>query len=93
MMLVGGKVDGKVELATNNNDASCNVRAHNWGGIPGVQGHEDAFLRHAVGAALGTEDGEAFVEVAVNTLNDHRIVVFARDDVDVDVQEARCRGE
>ncbi len=86
MMLVGGKVYGKLELATKNNETPCNVRAHNWGGVPSVQRHEDAFLRHTVGTTFITEDLEALAQISVDTFNDHRIVIFARDDVDINVQ-------
>ena len=83
-MMISREIDGELKFSANDDETAGDVSPNDWCTIPSIEGHEDAFLSNTIGPSLIAEDSEGCIKKSVDSLDDHRIVVATRQDMDVD---------
>lgn len=69
------EVNGKGEFAAEGNEAAGNVSTRHGAGVPSVDEQEDSFESNPNGIALICHDAKSFIQIPVDALDKHRIVV------------------
>ena len=69
------EVNGKREFAAEGNEAAGNVSTRHGAGVPSVDEQEDSFESNPNGIALICHDAKPFIQIPVDALDKHRIVV------------------
>ena len=89
-MLVFGVINWEGKLPTDCTKTSRYVSARHRARIPSVKRQKYSFLRYPNRTALGAQNLQTIVEVFVDTLDQHRIVVGAGKNVAVNQEQIQC---
>jgi hypothetical protein len=69
------EIDRKGKLAANSNETAGNVRPGNGAGVPRVEEQEDCLKGYSDRIALVAHYPQALVEIPIDTLDEHGVVV------------------
>ena len=86
-MSTSREIDGKREFAANGNEALGNISIRNRPGVPCVNEKKDGFKGGPDGITSVCHDVKPFIQISIDALNEHRIVVVARQNMIIDVEE------
>jgi len=81
------EIDWKREFAADGNEAAGNVSTWNRTGVPCVNKKKDGFEGDPDGIAFVRHDAKPFIQISIDAFNKHRIVVVARQNMIIDVEE------
>ena len=87
MMFVSRKVNREFEFTACDQKAAQNVGTNHRGRVLGVKSHGDVFKGDTICLALVVENGKARVKESVKTFHNHWVMVFSREDVDINVEQ------
>ena len=82
-MLRGRIIDGEGKFASECNKASREVSAGDGRGVPSVKQKQNGLLRDAHRVPFVAQNGQALVEVAIDSFDDHGVVVIPGQDMAV----------
>ena len=80
------EIDGK-KIVANGDKASGNLSTRNRAGVPSVNEKKDGFECNPDGITFVCHDSKPFIQVSIDALDEHWIVVVARQNVIIDVEE------
>ena len=85
------EIDGKREFAADGNKAAGNVSTRNGAGVPSINEKKDGFDFECDpdGIAFVCHNSKPFVQVSIDALNKHQIMVVARQNVMIDFEEVK----
>ena len=83
------EVDEKREFTADGNKAAGNVGTRNRTGVPCVNEKKDGFEGSPDGIAFVGHDVKPFIQILIDALNEHRIVVVTRQNMIIDVEEIK----
>jgi hypothetical protein len=83
------EIDWKREFAANGNEAAGNVSTRNRTGVPSVNKKKDGFEGNPDGITFICHDTKLFIQVSIDALNEHGVMVVARQNMIVDVEEIK----
>jgi hypothetical protein len=83
------EVDVKREFTADGNEAAGNVSTRNRTGVPSVNKKKDGFESDPDGIAFIRHDAKPFIQVSIDALNEHGVMVVARQNMVVDVEEIK----
>jgi hypothetical protein len=86
-MLVGQEINQKLKFLSCGNKAAGEVGPRNRGTLPCIYQEEDGFHCNSDGTAFIGHNFQSFVEVVVNNLNHHRVVISTGKDVTIELKE------
>ena len=86
-MLVCGEVDWELKFTAKSNEASGEVRPRNGGAVPCIKEEQDSFHSNPDGVPFVCHNFQTFVEIAIDTLDQHAVVITTREDVAVNLKE------
>jgi len=75
-----------LEFSSDSDETSRDIRAWDWAGVPCVDKEEDGFEGDPDAVAFVGHDLETFVEVTINALDQHGVVISPRKDMTVNVE-------
>ena len=81
------EVDGKREFAAGSVETAGYVSTENGAGVPCVNEKKDGFKGKPDGIVFVGHDLKPFIQVSIDALNKHRMVVVAGQTVVIDVEE------
>jgi hypothetical protein len=88
-MFLSRKVDGECKLVAYCNHAAGDVRSWDRTRIPLVNQKKDGFKGYLDGVSLVGHYLQSFVQVVIQSLNQHRVVISSGEDMAVDLQEIK----
>jgi hypothetical protein len=71
------EIDWKREFAADGNEAAGNVSTRNRTGVPSVKKKKDGFESNPDGIAFIRHDVKPFIQVLIDALNEHGVMVVA----------------
>ena len=86
-MLVCGDVDWDLKFTAKSNKASREICTRNGGAVPCIKEEQDRFHSNPDGVTFVGHNFQTFVEIAIDTLDQHTIVISTREDVAINLQE------
>ena len=82
--MISREVDGELKFPANNDETAGDISPNDRCTIPSIEGHEDAFFSDTIGPSFIAEDSERCIKKSVDSLDNHRIMVATRQNMDVD---------
>ena len=86
-MLFCGEVDWELKFTAKSNEASGEVRPRNGGTVPCIKEEQDSFHSNPDGVTFVGHNFQTFVEIAIDALDQHTVVISTREDVAINLQE------
>jgi hypothetical protein len=80
-----GEVDRKGELAADGHETARNVRPGDGTGVPRIKEQEYCLEGYPDRIALVTHDPQGLIEILIDTLNEHGVVVRTGKDVTINL--------
>ena len=89
-MLVCGEVDWELKITAKSNKASREICTRNGGAVPCIKEEQDSFHSNPDGVTFICHNFKTFVEIAIDALDQHAIVITTREDVAINLKEINC---
>jgi hypothetical protein len=86
-VLVCGEVDWELKFMAKSNEASGEVCPRNGGAVPCIKEEQDSFHSNPDGVTFICHNFKTFVEIAIDALDQHAIVITTREDVAINLKE------
>ena len=86
-MLVCREVDWELKFTAKSNKASGEICTRNGGAVPCIKEEQDRFHSNPDGVTFVGHNFQTFVEIAIDALDQHTVVISTREDVAINLQE------
>ncbi len=89
-MLFCGEVDWELKFTAKSNKASGEICTRNGGAVPCIKEEQDRFHSNSDGITFVCHNFQTFVEIAIDSLNQHTVVITTGEDVAINLKEINC---
>jgi hypothetical protein len=86
-VLVCGEIDWELKFTAKSNKASGEICARDGSAVPCIKEEQDCFHSNPDGVLFVGHNFQTFVEIAIDALDQHTIVISTREDVGINLQE------
>ena len=88
-----GEINWERELPTTDYHTMCDVGHWNKAGVPPINKEQNGLMAHSWCSALFSENCNTFGRAPIDAFDDHGIMVFAADSVDVQVHQNKWTSQ